>query len=202
MKTRSCRLAMTITVDGVSKVYDVKPVRSAPAQAAQAFRLTKRREEGGPYDVVMSMEGKITCSCPGWASAGHCRHVDALSALGILCPEPFMRVRRLGLELEGMARDLEELRRQYRSTITFLTSRVAGTCFGVETPTSTPEAEPTPATVPEPDAATVTAAEDGPEPVPARPKRTRKPRKPKPAADPAAEANGQEADGQQSQDAA
>lgn len=154
MNTRSCNLTLKITVDNEARVYKVRPVRPLPPNTAMELALHNGAKE---YHVSLSLEGFVKCSCPGFDSHKHCKHVDCLTALGILNPDPLMEVRKLFLEMIQERQELEELRQRYKTVISHMENRVPGSCYGTQAPEPVIQAEP-----------------------PAKPKRVRKPRTRKP----------------------
>ena len=72
-----------ITQDGQETLFFVDRIASQIGGAG--FRLTKfeqhqRGEDDAAYSVLLDGE-RSTCECKGYIRHGHCRHVEALTAL-------------------------------------------------------------------------------------------------------------------------
>ncbi len=74
---------LRLTEDGKETLFFVDRIASEVGGAG--FRLTKfemhqRGEEDATYDVLLD-GARSTCECKGHVRHGHCRHVEALTAL-------------------------------------------------------------------------------------------------------------------------
>jgi hypothetical protein len=54
---------------------------AVPAEGGKAFRLEKAGLMGDCYTVVLSGDGRHTCTCLGNVKRGACKHVSAMVAL-------------------------------------------------------------------------------------------------------------------------
>jgi hypothetical protein len=96
---------------GVETTYSVKPLTFNPPQAAaRAFTLTKYKglQPRQAYQCILDTEGGLSCTCPGFTHAKHCKHLDALRASGLLVPSEYLTLRGLQLECERLQRECEE----------------------------------------------------------------------------------------------
>jgi hypothetical protein len=98
-------VSIAITVGRKTAEYGVAPL---PTDMGQAFQLRKLdAEEGDPYSVLLSADGRHSCECMGFLRHGRqndgrsCKHIDGLLALqraGKLptAPKPVQRFRSTG----------------------------------------------------------------------------------------------------------
>lgn len=126
---RHCSLTLKITCYNEARTYKIKPVRPLPSNTAQGLWL--ENGNGKIYEINVSLDGYVGCSCQGFDSSKHCKHIDALLALGILNPEPFLQCRGLYLELIGERERIEEERKQLRlGEERFRVIRQIDSCYG------------------------------------------------------------------------
>src|SRR5262249_9188911 len=146
------------TMDNEARVYRVRPVRPLPEGTALELALHNGEKE---YHVTMALDGSVGCSCMGFDSHKHCKHVASLMALGVLNPTPLMEVTKLHLELHYEREAIQEERRKYQAVIThFNGQRDPESCYGASPEQPVIQADPPP-----------------------KPKRQRKPRTRKPKDD-------------------
>jgi hypothetical protein len=122
-------------MDNEARTYKVRPVRPLPDGTALELALHNGEKD---YHVTMAMDGSVGCSCMGFNSQSHCKHVDSLTALGILNPAPLMEVRKLYLELIQEREDIQTLRSH------FTNQRPVDSCYGSAPPEPVLQADPPP----------------------------------------------------------
>jgi hypothetical protein len=99
MKPRTANLVLRICDDtGNATEYKVVPVKEVEP-GMRIFAL--RKPDGTEYQVGHDITGARECECPGWQKHHHCKHVDALTALGILDNEAFSALEKRRLEVAG-----------------------------------------------------------------------------------------------------
>jgi hypothetical protein len=78
--------SITFRIEGTS--YGVVPLRDvAPDVAVKAYRFLRKDEKGAVtarYDVRQLPEGGASCECKGFLRWGHCKHVETLTAAGMI----------------------------------------------------------------------------------------------------------------------
>jgi len=69
---------LLLTVEGKQYRYRLTVV---PAAGGRAFRLEKVEPKGEGYTVLLSGDGRHSCTCKGYTHRGTCKHLSALIAL-------------------------------------------------------------------------------------------------------------------------
>lgn len=101
--TRRAGLTMTITDQDGAKPYTVLPERS-PSDCLRSWVLSKKYADPnrpGIYRIRLHADGKTDCRCDGNKRHGHCRHVEALEALGVIDPSQMTALATARAELEA-----------------------------------------------------------------------------------------------------
>jgi len=106
MKKRSLQLILQIDVEGgPSNRYTAKPIKEPGV--LKGYRLAK---EGTPtiYLCKLHEDGSRTCTCKGFGSHKHCKHLEAIEAANLFDTELVLHLVQLQLELEERQARLEE----------------------------------------------------------------------------------------------
>lgn len=143
MRIRTCKLTLTITEDNEARNYKMRPVPGKNINTVMAFELTNGDKT---YEVTLAADGWSGCSCMGFDSSKHCKHVDALKALGIFNAEVWLTMRKWYLELTVEREALENDKRRFREVAEFVkdTGLDCRSCYG-RTPEPPPlQADPPP----------------------------------------------------------
>jgi hypothetical protein len=83
------RLFIEINVKGKRQLYQVTPILADARVAPKAWRLITDRKGEANYDVAIVTGPKgvyCDCTCPDgtYRNQGHCKHIRALKAVGLL----------------------------------------------------------------------------------------------------------------------
>jgi hypothetical protein len=79
-------IAWLLVIDG--QAYRVSRLDPHAEVATRAYQVEKLGDSGEVYHVRRTPQGWVECSCQGGQRWGHCKHADALAALGCLVGEP------------------------------------------------------------------------------------------------------------------
>jgi hypothetical protein len=89
---RTCRLTLTITIDGKNTEYTVRPIHSD--YHVRAWQVNKG--DGMVYAVTQELSGKRSCDCGDSVFRDQsCKHIKSCAALGLfLSPRELLALQR------------------------------------------------------------------------------------------------------------